>query len=51
MPLLEARAGRVPPVAAPGSQKPEIRAWAVMLTLGLATLIAGYILWAKVSGF
>jgi hypothetical protein len=51
MPLVEAKAGRVPSVTAPCSQKREIRAWAVMVTLGLATLIAGYILWAKVSGF
>jgi hypothetical protein len=50
MPLLEMKAGRVPPASAPICQKREIRAWAAMLALGLATLIAGYILWAKVAG-
>jgi len=50
MPLLEAKAGHVPPASAPIGQKREIRTWAVVLALGLATLIAGYILWTKVAG-
>jgi hypothetical protein len=33
------------------SHTQDVRVWAVTLALGLATLIAGYILWAKVSGF
>jgi len=31
--------------------KQEVRLWALMLLLGVATLAAGCILWAKVSGF
>ena len=30
--------------------KQEVRVWAFVLVLGLATLMAGYILWAKISG-
>jgi hypothetical protein len=30
--------------------KQEVRVWAFVLVLGLATLMAGYILWAKASG-
>jgi hypothetical protein len=29
----------------------EVRIWALMALLGVATLIAGCILWAKISGF
>lgn len=36
---------------APSSHGHEVRLWALVLTLGLTTLIAGYILWAKISGF
>jgi hypothetical protein len=30
--------------------KQEVTVWILLLVLGLATLIAGYILWAKISG-
>jgi hypothetical protein len=33
------------------SQGHEVRIWALMILLGVATLIAGCILWAKISGF
>ena len=35
----------------PASHRHEVRVWALVLALGLATLIAGYILWAKITGF
>jgi hypothetical protein len=47
MPLLEAKAGRVPPA----DSGHEVRVWALMALLGVVTLVAGYILWAKISGF
>jgi hypothetical protein len=33
------------------SQGHEVRVWALMVLLGVATFIAGWILWAKISGF
>ena len=48
MPLLEAKAGRIPPA---NSRAHEVRVWALMALLGMVTLIAGWILWAKISGF
>lgn len=33
------------------SQGHEVRVWALMALLGVVTLIAGWILWAKISGF
>jgi hypothetical protein len=51
MPLLEAKAGRVPPVSSTNSRGHEVRVWALMALLGVASLIAGCILWARISGF
>ena len=31
--------------------KQEVRVWSLILLLGVATVVAGYILWAKISGF
>jgi hypothetical protein len=31
--------------------KQEVRVWALILLWAVVTMIAGYILWAKVSGF
>jgi hypothetical protein len=33
------------------SHRHEVRIWALMALLGVVTLIAGSILWAKISGF
>ena len=38
----------MPPLEAKGH---EVRVWALMALLGVATLFAGWILWAKISGF
>jgi hypothetical protein len=38
-------------LAAKTGHKPETRIWALIVLWGVVTLIAGYILWAKVSGF
>jgi len=47
--LREAKAG--PPELLPSHHhKQEVRVWALILLLGVATLMAGYILWAKISG-
>ena len=48
MPPLEANNGRVPRASC-GAH--EVRVWALMALLGVVTLIAGCILWAKISGF
>jgi len=37
-----------PPLEAKGH---EVRVWALTALLGLVTLFAGWILWAKISGF
>ena len=34
----------------PVSHEQEVTVWVLLLVQGLATLIAGYILWAKISG-
>lgn len=51
MSLLEAKAGRVPPVSATKCRRQEVRVWALIALLGVVTLIAGWVLWAKISGF
>ena len=33
------------------SQGHDVRVWALMALLGVVTLIAGCILWARISGF
>jgi len=48
--LREAKTGHPEPLAGT-RHKQEVRLWAVMLLLGVATVVAGYFLWAKVSGF
>ena len=48
MELFQAKAGRVPPARSGGH---EVRVWALMALLGAVTLFAGWILWAKISGF
>lgn len=48
MPLLEAKAGRVAPASSRGH---EVRIWALLALLGVSTLFAVWILWAKISGF
>jgi hypothetical protein len=40
----------VPPARTPVSHEEEVTVWALLLILGLATLMAGYILWARISG-
>jgi hypothetical protein len=48
MELFQAKAGRVPPARSRGH---EVRIWALMALLGVVTFIAGWILWARISGF
>ena len=48
--LSEAHTGHPAPLSAPHHSH-DVRLWALILLLGIATLVAGYILWAKVSGF
>jgi len=49
-PLNDTEAQRVPPATTSVCQKQEVTVWALVMVLGLATLMAGYILWAKISG-
>jgi hypothetical protein len=40
----------IPPATTPLCHKQEVTLWILSLVQGLATLMAGYILWAKISG-
>ena len=40
----------LPPAPTPVCHMQEVAVWAFVLVLGLATLMAGCILWAKISG-
>lgn len=54
MALIEVKAGAPELLSGPAhlncSRKEEVRALSLILALGLVTLIAAYILWARVSG-
>jgi len=47
--MREAKAG-APELLPSHRHKQEVRVWALILLLGVATLVAGCILWAKISG-
>jgi hypothetical protein len=49
-PFKDTEARGVPPATTLVCPQQEVTVWALLLVLGLATLMAGYILWAKISG-
>jgi hypothetical protein len=55
MALVEAKSGRIPRATAPVHHlhhlATEIRVWAPVLALGALTLVAGIILWLRVTGY
>ena len=55
MALLEAKSGCVPPAIAPVHHvhhlATEISVWAPVVALGVLTLVAGVILWLRVTGY
>jgi len=38
-------------IAGKTDQHTEVRVWALVVLWGVVTVVAGYILWAKVAGF
>jgi hypothetical protein len=55
MALLEAKSGCVPPAIAPAHRVHHlatgISVWAPVVALGALTLVAGIILWLRVTGY
>ena len=55
MALLEAKSGCVPPAITPVHRvrhlATEISVWAPVVALGALTLVAGIILWLRVTGY
>jgi hypothetical protein len=49
-PFKEIEVRDVPTATTRVCHKQEVSVWALVLALGLASLVAGYILWAKISG-
>jgi hypothetical protein len=55
MALVEAKSGRIPRAAAPVHHvhhlATEISVWAPVMALGALTLVAGIMLWLRVTGY